>query len=80
MRGDIYGGENFAEFRELLKGFAPERPERLADPYFASPEPQELLIDEIEAIWADIAERDDWSAFHAKLAAIEAARTAWALS
>ena len=35
---------------------------------------------EIEAIWADIAERDDWSAFHAKLAAIEAARTAWALS
>ena len=80
VRGDIYGGENFAEFRELLKGFAPERPERLADPYFASPEPQELLIDEIEAIWADIAERDDWSAFHAKLAAIEAARTAWALS
>ena len=80
VRGDIYGGEDFAEFRELLKGFAPERPERLADPYFASPEPQELLIDEIEAIWADIAERDDWSAFHAKLAAIEAARTGWALS
>lgn len=80
QRGDIYAGEAFAPFRDLLKGFAPERPERLADPYFAAPEPQELLIDEIEAIWAAIAERDDWGAFHAKLGAIEAARTAWALS
>ena len=36
--------------------------------------------DEVEAIWAPITERDDWSAFHAKLAAIEAARVAYALS
>jgi len=80
LRGDIYAGEDFAEFRERLKGFEAERPERLSDPYFAVPEPQELLIDEIEAIWAGIAERDDWSAFNAKLAAIEIARTAWSLS
>ncbi|MBB3891401.1 uncharacterized protein YdiU (UPF0061 family) [Phenylobacterium haematophilum] len=80
LRGDIYAGEAFADFREQIKGFQPERPERLADSYFAAPEPQELLIDEIEAIWSEIADRDDWSAFHAKLAAIEAARTAWALS
>jgi uncharacterized protein YdiU (UPF0061 family) len=79
LRGDIYAGEAFADFRAQIKGFEPERPERLGDAYFAAPEPQELLIDEIEAIWADIAERDDWSAFHAKLAAIEAARIAWAL-
>lgn len=79
-RRGIYEGEGFAEFRGLMKGFAAERPERLADPYFAQPEPQELLYDEIEAIWTAIAERDDWSAFHAKLAAIEAARAAYALS
>jgi uncharacterized protein YdiU (UPF0061 family) len=78
-RGDLYASEGFAEFRRLLAEFAPERPERLADPYFARPQPEELLIDEIEAVWASIAEADDWSAFRAKLAAIEAARLAWAL-
>ena len=57
-----------------------ERPERLASPYFAAPEPQELLYDEIEAIWAAIAERDDWAPFDDKLAGIEAARQGWGLS
>ena len=80
LRGDIYAGEAFAEFRGLLKGFERERPERLADPYFAAAEPQELLYEEIEAIWADIAERDDWTTLHAKLAAIETARTAYSLA
>ncbi len=78
-RGDIYAGEAFAEFRERVAGYAAERPGRLADPYFARAEPEELLYDEIEAIWSPIAAQDDWSAFEAKLAAIEAARAAWAL-
>ena len=78
-RGAIYAGEGFAEFRALLAEAQPDRPERLTHPYFARPEPEELLIDEIEAIWTAIAERDDWSAFHAKLAAIETAGTAYAL-
>jgi len=79
-RGDIYARDDFAEFRERLKGFTADRPERLADPYFAAPQPQELLFDQIEALWAPIAGADDWSAFHAKLAAIEQARLAWGLS
>jgi uncharacterized protein YdiU (UPF0061 family) len=78
-RGALYGEEPFAEFRQRLETYAPERPERLAHPYFAQPEPEELLYDEIEALWAPIAERDDWSAFEDKLARIEAARQAWAL-
>lgn len=78
-RGDLYGEEGFADFRRLLAGFEPDRSERLADPYFARPEPEELLIGEIEALWTSIAEADDWSAFHAKLAGIEAARRAWGL-
>ena len=78
-RGDLYAAEGFGEFRGLLAGFQPDRPERLADPYFARPEPEELLIDQIEALWARIADDDDWSAFHAKLAGIEAARIAWGL-
>src|SRR5690606_6351373 len=78
VRGDLYAGEAFQTFAGLLARHAPERPERLAADYFRGPEPQELIYEEIEAIWADIAERDDWSAFEAKLAGIEAARAAYA--
>ena len=34
--------------------------------------PCTLLIDEIEAIWSAIAERDDWAPFDAKVEAIRA--------
>jgi uncharacterized protein YdiU (UPF0061 family) len=76
-RSALYGGEAFTAFRAILAQYQPERGERLAHTYFARPEPEELLYDEIEALWADIAERDDWSGFEAKLAGIEAARVAW---
>ncbi|MCA1662111.1 MAG: YdiU family protein [Novosphingobium sp.] len=33
--------------------------------------PQAMLIDEVETIWAAIAERDDWAPLHAKLAALK---------
>ncbi len=78
-RGRLYGGEQALAFRAALEAFEPERPERLADPYFARPEPEELLYDQIEAIWAAIDTRDDWTDFNAKLVAIERARTAWGL-
>ncbi|WP_226018309.1 protein adenylyltransferase SelO family protein [Novosphingobium sp. FKTRR1] len=42
----------------------------LAHPYWSDPAPQAMLIDEVEAIWAPIAEADDWSAFNAKIAAV----------
>jgi uncharacterized protein YdiU (UPF0061 family) len=79
-RQDLNTQPEFAEFRDRLAGFTPDRPERLADPYFAQAEPEALLIDEIEAIWAAIADADDWRPFEAKLARIEAARVAWGLS
>jgi len=76
-RAAHYDGEAFADFRARLADFEPQRPERLDDPYFAGAEPEELLYDQIEALWAPIAEADDWSVFKAKLAAIERARIAW---
>src|SRR5580704_4145405 len=79
-RAAIYEGEAFGTFRAGLEAYEMERPDRLASPYFAGTEPQELLYDEIEAIWAAIAERDDWAPFNDKLTAIEAARHAWGLS
>lgn len=78
-RAGHYGGEAFQVFRELLKGRQMLRPERLDHAFFARQEPEELLYDEIEALWAPIAASDDWSAFNAKLAAIETARQAWGL-
>ena len=79
VRGDLYAGDGFADFRRLLADFEPERPERLTDPMFRATDPEELLIDEVEAIWAPISERDDWALFEAKLARLERAREAWAL-
>jgi uncharacterized protein YdiU (UPF0061 family) len=78
-RAGLYGGEAFMALRALFAGRETDRPGRLVDPYFARDEPEELLYDEIEAIWADIAARDDWSAFNAKLARIETARRAWGI-
>src|SRR5690606_23143614 len=47
-------------------------------PYFAGERPITMLIDEVEALWAPIAESDDWSAFHQKLAEIAELRAAYA--
>lgn len=78
-RGRLYGEEPFAAFRRQLATFEPARPERLEHPVFARDEPEELLIEEVEALWAPIAADDDWSALHAKLERIEATRQAYGL-
>ncbi|MFC3102240.1 protein adenylyltransferase SelO family protein [Altererythrobacter lauratis] len=39
-------------------------------PHWDQPEAESLLIEEVEAIWAAIAEHDDWQPLHAKVAAI----------
>jgi uncharacterized protein YdiU (UPF0061 family) len=76
-RAELYAEDGFAEFRQKLAPYEAERPERLAHPYFAQAEPEELLYDQIEALWAPITEADDWREFNAKLARIETARLAW---
>ena len=59
----------------------PERPElRPEDSWFARAEPEEMLYDEVEALWQPIAERDDWSQFEAKIAAVREAGRAMALA
>jgi serine/tyrosine/threonine adenylyltransferase len=57
--------------RPLRAGFDP------GHPYFARSTPESMLYDAIEALWMPIATNDDWSGFEAKLAAIEAMRTAY---
>lgn len=77
-RGKLYQGEAFDAFRFALFEHEPDRPERLEHPVFAAPEPEEMLIDEVEAIWAAIDTADDWAPLYAKLARIESARQALA--
>ena len=59
----------FAPFAVQVADYASDAPPDHA--YWAGAAPCGLQIAEIEAIWARIAEADDWSAFDAKLGAIE---------
>ncbi|RST31831.1 YdiU family protein [Sphingomonas ginkgonis] len=61
-----YPGEPFRHLAALT-GEVARAP---ADPYWAEEQPCSLGIEEVEAIWAPIAEHDDWSRFEAKIAAI----------
>jgi uncharacterized protein YdiU (UPF0061 family) len=78
-RAALYETETFQTFRRQMADFEADRPESLADPVFQRPEPEELLIDEVEALWAPIAQADDWAPLYAKLDRIEAARAAYGL-
>ncbi len=64
---DLYAGDAFAAFRAATADFAGPVPEH---PYWTDAEPCTMLIDEVEALWAPIAEADDWAPLHAKIAAI----------
>ncbi|MBA2918379.1 YdiU family protein [Sphingomonas sp. MAH-20] len=66
---DVYADEAFAPFRERVAAYAPARS---MDHPFWSGEPCSMHIEEVEAIWARIAEDDDWSALHAKVAQVRA--------
>jgi uncharacterized protein YdiU (UPF0061 family) len=75
---DTYPDEAFRELAGRLEGRA--HPEARDHPYWNDEAPCSMHIEEVESIWAAIAEGDDWSPFEAKVAAIrrmaEAMRTA----
>ncbi|HZV83497.1 MAG TPA: YdiU family protein [Brevundimonas sp.] len=77
-RRPLYQGETFDAFRFALFEHEPDRPERLEAALFARPEPEEMLIDEVEAIWAAIDADDDWAPLHDKLARLEGVRASLA--
>ncbi|MFY0531591.1 protein adenylyltransferase SelO family protein [Nannocystis pusilla] len=56
-----YAHPEFTEVRRAWAEHLPAAPERLAHAYYDGPGPCSLLIDEVEALWAPIAERDDWA-------------------
>lgn len=62
----------FEPLERALAGYDPEDPARLSDAYFARENPCTLLVEEVEALWDPIAERDDWQPLDAKIEEIRA--------
>jgi uncharacterized protein YdiU (UPF0061 family) len=77
----LYAASEFVPVREGLDARTrADAAARLSHPYFARARPHTMLIDEVEALWAPIEERDDWSLFEAKLAQLREIREALQLS
>jgi uncharacterized protein YdiU (UPF0061 family) len=64
---EIYESAAFSDFRRIIPAYAGTAP---THPYWADADPCTMLIDEVESIWAPIAEADDWAPLQAKIAAI----------
>jgi uncharacterized protein YdiU (UPF0061 family) len=64
----------FEEIKDEIGRYQTGEPDALSSTYFHRDRPCTLLIDEIESIWSDIADDDDWSAFATKLDEIEELR------
>lgn len=71
-----YGAAAFADLQKQFEAYTPV-PGALAHPYFNRTTPRTMLIEEMEAIWAPIAQDDDWSAFNAALDEIAVMRQAY---
>jgi uncharacterized protein YdiU (UPF0061 family) len=63
------GYEGFDDVAVMIAGREPA-PGALDHPYWSDPGPCSMHIEEVEAIWAAIDERDDWAPLHAKIAAV----------
>lgn len=61
-------GPGFDEARAMLDNYAARKARDHR--YWHADAPCSMLIDEVESIWAGIAERDDWAALNAKILAI----------
>jgi uncharacterized protein YdiU (UPF0061 family) len=64
--GDTYAGEPFRALASALEG----RAQPPSHPYWSDPEPCSMHIDEVESLWAPIADADDWGPLEAKIAAV----------
>jgi len=70
MRGGLQyrQGDEDSELEGAFAGYVPSGDND--HEYWDEDRGEDMLIDEVEAIWAAIAERDDWRPLHAKVAAV----------
>ncbi len=69
---EVYASGEFDELRARLEG----RRRPLTHDHWSDAAPCSMLIDEVEAIWAAIADNDDWRPFETKIDAIRRMRDA----
>ncbi len=71
LGGWLPEGDEWTPFEEVRARLSDYRPRKGRDhPHWSDAAPCSMRIDEVEAIWSAIAERDDWAPFDAKVAAI----------
>lgn len=71
-----YSQAKAAEMEAALSSYEPLDASAVETDYFRGDAPCTMLIDEVEALWNHIAERDDWSPLYAKIDAIHQMRDA----
>jgi len=75
----LYATQAFIPVADALEAYSATDDVNLDHPYFARATPRSMLIDDVEAIWAPIAESDDWSRLHSTLAEIAQMREAYGI-
>ena len=77
---DLYASEAFRPVTDLMEAYGPSDDVNLGHAYFAREKPRSMVIEEMEAIWAPIAERDDWTLFESTLSEIAQMRDAYGVT
>jgi uncharacterized protein YdiU (UPF0061 family) len=72
----FYASEAFRPIADALEGYTATSNVNLDHPYFARSKPRTMLVDDVEAVWEPIAERDDWGILAQTLAEIAEMRDA----
>ncbi|MFP9135932.1 protein adenylyltransferase SelO [Devosia sp. XGJD_8] len=75
----LYATEAFRPVAAGLEHYGPADDVNLGHAYFARATPRTMLIEDMEAIWAPIAEADDWRLFESTLADIAEMRDAYGI-
>ena len=77
---ELYATEAFRPVADLMEAYGPSDDINLGHAYFARERPRSMVIEEMEAIWAPIAERDDWTLFESTLSEIAQMRDAYGIA
>ncbi len=62
-----YGKDSYTELFDRLKTYEPTNAQALNTSFFLGEGPETLLIEEVEALWAPIADDDNWDPFYKKI-------------
>ncbi|WP_417579135.1 protein adenylyltransferase SelO family protein [Pelagibacterium sp.] len=69
-QASLYNSKGFHAVRTLMADFEIAPTANLDHPYFEGRKPRTMLIEEVETIWAPIAEKDDWTGLESVLSEI----------